>query len=254
MKTKLLFLFTFSSILSFAQTNLVSNGNLESWTDSTTLENWTIENNVSQNTTDTAEGTSSAFLSLSDNTLKPKILSQVPLESGIEYTITYKYKYVSANFGGSHPVTLRIVRESSATTSSFNTFASSNNWVTKTYTFTPDQTGDYDLSISIATFDSQPFDVLVDDVQVYDPLNLSVTDLDTQDNFKIYPTITEGKVFFDGLNQESDFEFSVFDTAGKKQNIKVENKSIDFSDLAAGMYFVNLKSETQTVTKRVIKK
>ena len=57
---KLLFIITFYSVASFSQTNLATNGDLESWTNSTTLDNWTIENTVTQNTSDVAEGASSA--------------------------------------------------------------------------------------------------------------------------------------------------------------------------------------------------
>ncbi|OBQ55958.1 hypothetical protein VQ01_06115 [Tamlana sp. s12] len=251
MKTKLLFLFTFYSILSFSQTNLATNGNLESWTNSTTLDNWTIENNVSQNTTDVAEGTSSAFFSISDNTLKPLILAKVPLTNGIEYTISYKFKYVSANYNGTHPITLKIIRAGSATTRTSNSFASNNNWIDKSIKFTPDQTGEYDLSFSIATYDGQPFDVLIDDIQVFDPLSLSVNEVDSKENFNIYPTITDGKIY---LEQIDNFKLSVYDINGRKQNVIFENNSIDLSGLANGVYFVNLKNNTKNITKKVIKR
>jgi len=251
MKTKLLFLFTFYSIVSFSQTNLITNGNLESWTNSTTLDNWTIENNVSQNTTDVAEGNSSALFSISDNTLKPIILTTVPLTNGVEYTISYKFKYVSANFNGMHPITLKIIRAGSATTTTNNSFASNNDWVDKSITFTPDQTGDYDLNLSIATFDGQPFEVLMDDIKVFDPLSLNVNEADNKENFNIYPTITEGNIYFD---QVDNFKFSVYDTNGRKQNVIFGNNSIDLSGLTTGMYFVNVKTNTKNITKKVIKK
>jgi len=254
MKTKLLFLFTFYSIASFSQTNLVTNGNLESWTNSTTLDNWTIENNVSQNTTDTAEGNSSATFIISDNTPKPLILAKVPLTNGIEYTITYKFKYVSSNFGGTHPITMKIIRAGSATTTTNNSFASNNNWVDKSINFTPDQTGDYDLSFSIATFDNNGFEVLIDDIKVFDPSNLSVNDIESKESFKIYPTITDGSLYLEQLEQVNNFKLSVYDINGRKQNVIFENNSIDLSGLANGMYFINLKTNTKNITKKVIKR
>ncbi|MBP1637967.1 MAG: Protein of unknown function precursor containing a C-terminal secretion signal [Bacteroidetes bacterium] len=254
MKSNLLFLFTFYSIMSFSQTNLATNGNLESWINPTTLNNWTIENNVSQNTTDVAEGTSSALFSISNNTLKPLILAKVPLTNGRNYTVSFKFKYVNANFNGMHPMCLQIIRQGSATTTTHCYFASNNNWVNKSISFTPDQTGDYDLSFSTATYDGEPFNVLIDDIKVFDPLSSSVNEIDGKESFNIYPTITEGNIYFDPLGQYDNFKLSVYDTYGRKQNVIFENNSIDLSELAAGMYFVNLKMNSKSITKRVIKK
>jgi len=254
MKTKLLYLLTFYSILSFSQTNLATNGNLESWTNQTTLDNWTIENNVSQNTTDTAEGTSSASFVISDNTLKPLILSKVPLTNGVEYTISYKFKYVSSNFNGAHPITLKIIRAGSATTTTNNSFASNNNWINKSINFTPDQTGDYDLSFSTATFDGDGFEVLIDDIKVFDPSTLSVNDIKNKESFNIYPTITNGNIYFDQVDQVDNFKLSVYDISGRKQNVTIENNSIDLSGLATGIYLINMKTNTKSITKKVVKK
>lgn len=254
MKTKLLFLFALYSFASLSQTNLATNGNLESWTNSTTLDNWTIENNVSQNTTDVAEGTSSALFSISNNTLKPLILAKVPLTNGIQYTITYKFKYVSTNYNGMHPITLKIIKDGSATTTTNNSFASNNNWIDKSINFTPDQTGDYDLSFSIATFDGQAFDVLIDDIKVFDPSNLSANDINYQENLDIYPTITNDKVYFEKLEQFENFNIYVFDINGRKQNVIFQNNSIDLSRLETGMYFVTLETNNNRITKKVIKK
>ena len=251
---KLLFIITFYSVASFSQTNLATNGDLESWTSSTTLDNWTIENTVTQNTSDVAEGASSASFSISDNTLKPLILAKVPLINGTVYTISYKFKYVSANFNGTHPITLKIIRAGSATTTTNNSFASNNNWVDKSISFTPDQTGDYDLSFSIGTFDGQSFEVLIDDIKVFDSSNMSVNDINNKGGINMYPTITDGKIYFDKLEQVDNFKVLVFDINGRKQNVIFQNNSINLSELATGMYFVNLKNNTKNITKRVLKK
>ena len=167
MKTKLLLVCVLCTFNLFAQTNLVSNGGFETWTNSTTLSNWSTENNVSQNTQYYSEGTKSAKLTIANSSTKPKILAQVPMLAGTTYTVKYKYKYLSSNYGGTHPISLNIEKAGSASYLSSNSFASNNDWTQKETTFTPDQNISYDLSISVTTFDNEGFDVLIDDVQVY---------------------------------------------------------------------------------------
>jgi len=167
MKTKLLVLLFLASLTTYAQTNLVPNGGFENWTNSTTLSNWTIENNVTQNTTTYSEGSKSVQLAIANSTTKPKITALVPMIAGTTYTVKFKYKYVSANYSGDHPISLNISQNGSATTLSSSTFATNNNWTVKETTFTPDQNLSYDLSISLYSFDAAAFNVLIDDVQVY---------------------------------------------------------------------------------------
>lgn len=165
MKTKLLLLLLLANFSIYAQTNLVQNGGFENWTGST-LQNWTVSNSVTQST-DFAEGQSSA--KLTNTGLAPKITVLVPLKAGITYTIKYQYKYLSNNYGGDHPISLKISQDGSATSISSSAFASNNNWTQKETTFTPDSDLSYELSISTFNFDSATFEVLIDDVSVVDP-------------------------------------------------------------------------------------
>lgn len=121
MKKKLLILATLYSFGIFSQTNLINDGGLENWTNSTNLEFWTIENNVSQNTIDFAEGISSASLSISSNTLIPRIINTAILENGKDYTVSFKLKYLSENFSEQHPIALTLTN--STTNTSQSTFA-----------------------------------------------------------------------------------------------------------------------------------
>lgn len=251
MKTKLLSLFTFCSLSLFAQTNLVTNGNLESWTDNTP-DNWEVQDNVTQNSTDAAEGNSSAHLILDNEDSEPQILAKVPLQQGVKYIIEYKIKYLTNNFNGAHPITSRIIRQGSATTVSNNSFSFDNEWVSKSFEFTPDQTGDYDLSFSIATFDSQVFEALVDDIKVNSEESLSIDDT-VNTNFTLYPTSTSSKVYFKTNEVSADYSISIFDITGKKHNVKVEKDFIDVSKLNTGVYLLNYKSNTTTLTKKFIK-
>jgi Leucine-rich repeat (LRR) protein len=168
MKMKLLFLLLILfSITSFSQINLVANGGFEDWTNNQNLANWTIENNVNQNVIGSAQEINSAELTITSSTNAPKITTQVPMVAGVVYTVKYKFKYLSANYSGQHPISLKIIKDGSATTTTNSSFASNNDWVQKITTFIPDLTTSYDLSISTFTFDGATFEVLIDDVQVY---------------------------------------------------------------------------------------
>ncbi|MDX6190621.1 T9SS type A sorting domain-containing protein [Flavobacterium sp. Fl-318] len=167
MKTKLLLFLVLAHFSIYAQINLVSNGEFENWTNNKTLPGWTIENNVSQNTSDFWRGANSIKLSFLNNTLIPKITTQVPMSAGITYTIKFKYKYLSSNYNNAHPIVLNISKNGSSTTLSNTTFATDNNWGTNEITFTPDQNLSYDLSISLLTNDAIGFNVAIDNLQVY---------------------------------------------------------------------------------------
>lgn len=167
MKTKLLLLLLLANFSLYAQTNLVSNGGFENWI-SGSPQNWTIANSVSSST-DKSEGQYSAKLSLTDKTLAPKVTTQIQLKADITYTIRFKYKYVSSNYSGLHPIAIKIFQNGSGTTISKSFFASNNNWTPNEITFTPDQDLSYDLSISVFSFDDETFDVLIDDVSIIDP-------------------------------------------------------------------------------------
>lgn len=256
MKTKLLYLLTFYSILSYSQINLVTDGGLENWTSTTSLADWTIENDVSQNTTDFTEGSSSASLKIvGDSYVNPKIKTQVPLESGITYTVRYKYKYVTASFEGSHSVCVKLDKAGSATSTTSCAIPHDNLWGTSEITFTPDQTGDYNLSISTSNFfGSNSFEVLVDDVKVFDPLSTSVNNADIKDSFIIYPTITDGQIYFDIIEQQGSYKIIIFDINGRKYMPKIESNSIDLSFLKSGIYFINYSTDGKNITKRIIKR
>ncbi len=235
MKKNYIFAFLlFVSLFVEAQTNLVPNGGVENWTDATTLDDWTTENNVSQNTTDVVEGSSSATLTIGADDIRPKILAKVPMEMNVEYNVSYRFKYVDSNFGGTHPVSLRIIRSGSATTISSNRFASNNNWIEVSTTFTPDQTGDYDLSISTATFDSEGFTVLIDDVKVFDPNDNSNDIVDIPDaNFK-NALLNHSPI----LDTSGDGEIQVFEAEAFTGFLNVFHKNI--SDLTGIEAFVNI--------------
>ncbi|MNQ11180.1 Internalin-J precursor [compost metagenome] len=164
MKTKLLLLLLLASFSNYAQTNLVKNGGLEAWGGTFAPTNWTVTNSVYQNY-EFAHKSYNAKLAYT--TLSPKLSTLVPMKPGVTYTVKFKYKYVSANYSGQHPISLQISQNGSASTISTSAFATNNLWTEKVTEFTADSDLSYNLSISTFSFDGQPFEVLIDAVQVY---------------------------------------------------------------------------------------
>ncbi|OOG73448.1 carbohydrate binding domain-containing protein, partial [Flavobacterium sp. A45] len=232
MKTKLLVLLFLASLTTYAQTNLVPNGGFETWTNSTTLSNWTTANNVIQNTSSYTEGSKSVQLSITSTALSPKITAQVPMTAGTTYTVKFKYKYVNSNYSGQHPISLNISQNGSATTLSSSTFATDNNWTIKETTFTPDQNMSYDLDISLYTFDSEAFDVLIDDVQVY---------IQGTEQYTLIPDVNfENKLIALGIDSGVADGKVMTNSVNKLTSLNVSNSSI--ADLTGIEDFVALKT------------
>ena len=111
-----------------------------------------------------------------NGSLSPKILTNIQLTNGVTYTIKFKYKYLDSNYGGLHPIALKIIKDGEPTFLQSNSFASDNDWTEITRTFTPSATTTFEFSIYLGSFDSAIFNVLIDDVKVYDPTNLGVNE------------------------------------------------------------------------------
>jgi Leucine-rich repeat (LRR) protein len=168
MKTKLLLLLLLANFSIYAQTNLVSNGGFESWTNNTTPTNWTVENNVKQNTQNYFRGFNSVQLSTFSTPL-PKITSQVPMKAGITYTIKFKYKFISPSFESSRfpRVSLNITNNGSTKEYSNSKEIADTEWRTFEGSFTPDQDLSYDFSISLSGYQNYEFIAAIDEVMVY---------------------------------------------------------------------------------------
>lgn len=239
-KITLILVLLFISNFVVAQKNLAGNGNFEDWTNSTTPLYWNTNSNVSQNTTDAIEGNSCASLLIdnSDVDARPSVFKKIPLIANKEYTITYKFKYVDSNFGGTHPISLKVERQGSATIINSNRFTSNNNWNTYSTTFTPDQTGEYDLRIGIASFDNEGFNVLIDDVLVFDVTDLTIITIPDV-NFKNALLNHTPVIDTNGDGEIQKFEAEALDGYNSR-NINVNDKNI--SDLTGIEAFVNIRA------------
>ncbi|UUF15742.1 MULTISPECIES: T9SS type A sorting domain-containing protein [Flavobacterium] len=227
MKTKLLLLLFLAHFSIYAQTNLVLNGDFENWTEGT-LDNWAVANTVTSSS-DAAAGQYSAKLSFT--TASAKIITQVPMKTGITYIVKFKYKYLSSNYGGDHPISLKISKDGSATSISSSAFASNNSWTEKETTFTPDMNLSYDLSISMFSFDSAVFDILIDDVQVY-------TDNVSEEYTQIPDTAFENKLIALGIDTDGTNGKVLTTSIASVTDLSMQFSSI--SDLTGIQDFVNL--------------
>lgn len=227
MKTKLLLLLLLANFSIYAQTNLVPNGGFENWTGGTP-DNWNVSNTVTLSS-DAASGQYSAKLSFT--TVSAKIIAQVPMKAGITYTVKYKYKYLSSNYSGLHPISLQISKDGSATSTSSSAFASNNSWTPKETTFTPDMDLSYDLSISMFSFDSETFDILIDDVQVY-------TDAVSEEYTQIPDLAFENKLIALGIDSGAPDGQVLTSKVAAVTQLDLENSNI--SDLTGIQAFVSL--------------
>ncbi|WP_281323037.1 T9SS type A sorting domain-containing protein [Flavobacterium aestivum] len=259
MKTRLLIVFAFCTFNLFSQNNLAPNGGFETWTNSATLSNWIIENNVTQNTTYFTEGSKSAQLSIANSTTKPKITAQVPMIAGKTYTVKFKYKYIGSNYGGDHPISLNISQNGSATTLSSSTFATNNNWTVKETTFTPDQNLSYDFSISLFTFDDAAFSVLIDDVQVYTEQYTLIPDVNFESKLialGIDSGATDGKVLTNNINKLTSlnvFSSSIADLTGIQdfvalQSLDCQKNNLTTLDLSKNEKLTDINCSTNKLT------
>ena len=242
-------LMIFQSALVFSQTNLVTNGGFESWTNSTKPQNWSTTNTVLQNTSDFSEGANSCKLSNSA-TSSPEISTSVLLTSGTKYTVKFKYKYLDSNYSGSNPISMHLIKSGVSSYMSSSNFASNNNWNVISSSFTPSATTSFDFSISIYSFENQIFNVLIDNVQIYDASATSVEDV-RLNNEVTFKNPVQNELVINSQAEISTIElFSLDGELIKKSNTNY----IDTSNLPNGIYLVNVKfMNGYNLSKKVVK-
>lgn len=81
------------------------------------------------------------------------------------------------------------------------------------------------------------------------------TENDVLENFKMYPNPIEGNTLY--FNTDKDLQITIFNVLGKKvksKNLRQSNNSIDVSELSKGIYLVKINSNSEFITKKLIKK
>jgi hypothetical protein len=76
-----------------------------------------------------------------------------------------------------------------------------------------------------------------------------------QTDIKFYPNPASDKIYVD-RNTENEIEVSISDLLGQEvaslTTSKEKKTEIDISDLKEGIYFLRIRSGTQSITKRMI--
>jgi len=94
--------------------------------------------------------------------------------------------------------------------------------------------------------------MLIDYVKVYQQGELAVGEnSDTEDNVSVYPNPSSDIIYIETKTTPSSLQ--LLDMSGKKVNTqRINSKSLDVSDLTAGMYFLVITSNNLQIVKQVI--
>jgi Leucine-rich repeat (LRR) protein len=168
MKKKLLILLFLASLSTYAQTNLVPNGNFETWTSSSQPDNWfRYFSGFTSQSTSAQNGTSSTNMMIADGTFNYINSEFFPVVANKTYRITLYHKLVSGSFSAidlslyHKPGTFKeeIIKKTDVT-------FSNTEWHKIEYDYTP--TVSENIEVDIWTTGTLNSEILVDNVSVID--------------------------------------------------------------------------------------
>lgn len=113
------------------------------------------------------------------------------------------------------------------------------------------ENGTYNYEITATNFSTVNETVTVDNEDVTIDVNLTDIHELNKRSYSIYPNPTEGVININGLNK---FEVNIFNTLGQNVSSGVYNgnTSINLNELSDGVYYLNIKSNEQTATERIV--
>ncbi|CAL2065121.1 T9SS type A sorting domain-containing protein [Tenacibaculum sp. 190524A05c] len=234
-----------------AQTNLVPNGNLENWADSTTLNDWTTLNDVSQKTTDSYEGNSCASLKISDTntSLEPEMKVVISMTAGNTYDIFYKINYINPNdYSNIHFSNLKVNKLENGASSNklnFSLGLSGNSWKNTGFRFNAEESGDYEIIISTYSNNDKGFELLVDQIRVYNAAEV-ISFPDT--NFK--NALLNHSPIIDN-NRDGEIQYYEANTFDHELNISFKNIT-DLSGIEEFKDLTKLNCNSNNITNLII--
>jgi len=234
MKSKLLILLFLASLSTYAQTNLVPNGNFETWTSSSQPDNWfRYFSGFASQSTSGQNSLSSTNMMIADGTFNYINSQYFPVVANKTYRITLYHKLVSGSFSAidlslyHKPGTFKeeIIKKTD------DTFSNSE-WRKVEFDYTP--TVSENIEVDIWTTGTLNSEILVDNVSVIDVATIEAQYTLIPDvNFEkaliflgIDSGVTDGKVLTSSINTLT--------------SLNVSNSSI--SDLTGIQDFVALQS------------
>jgi len=259
MKTTLLLSCLLLSYSIQAQTNLVSNGNVEQFTfPDSTPDDWSSSSDFgdfSQNTTDFIEGSSSVQFDDIGGGLMMFTIVDIPLENGKTYDVKYSYKYLGSDFDANDNIEFKIISGPTVSNPFIDTInIQDNNWNTVQIQFSPTITNsDYAVEIEIQNsgFES-PYQVLFDDIQIVESPPLSNLGFTLQDDITL---INKGDNLIQ-LKKSSNTiitNISLFSILGIEEELAPSNNQVfNLNSLSSGIYIFRISTEKGTITKKVL--
>lgn len=263
-----LLLIALGSITVNAQTNLVSNGDLESWDDETTPTGYSeapYTAGVTQESVEVYEGTFSAKHQTPE-TGSVKLQNQV--ETGIipghSYTISFWYK--------DNDVNARSRMWSYWLTEDYSTISegNDNDGILRPSTYTEDNSEWVQTSVTVTApaeaakfrFELRSYSTADGSgVIYYDGLTMIDNDATASTNtnnisgLKLYPNPVTGNVLNITSDNNSDKLVTVYDVLGKQViNTLVKNGTVNVSNLTSGVYIVKITEEGKTATRKLVVK
>jgi len=266
---KKLYTFLFVAAAAFtanAQTNLVTNGGFEAWTDGA-LEGFTVTpsangGTVTQETgaANVHGGTSSAKFTAPAGTGNVKAaVTDIPVTPGHTYTFSYWMKDESNNAKGRHWASWR-----AGTTQLDNNldilqpveyFANTTGWMQVTHTLTAPATATafrLDFRVYQETDGANSGIIYYDDVMFYDNATAGVAKNNIA-GLSIFPNPVTGGVINISSDANATKTVVVYDMVGKQVvNTVTENGTVNVSNLSAGIYVLNITEEGKTATRKLV--
>ncbi len=255
--------FLIAALSANAQTNLVPNGNFETWTDGAP-EGYIVYNDnggsLTQETTDIHGGTSAAlFTAPPENGNVKAIVADIPVTAGNTYVFSYWVKDEGDNAKGRHWASWRSGSDQLDDNLDVlhpDFLPNTSGWEQVTYTMVAPATADafrIDFRVYKGT-DAGSGLIYYDDVMFYDQATAGIKE-NKISGLKMYPNPLSGNI----LNITSDANaaktVAVYDVLGKQViNTITANGTVNVSGLTSGVYIVKITEEGKTATKKLVVK
>lgn len=246
-----------------AQTNLVTNGNFETWTDASTPANFSpapFTASISQESVVVYEGTYSAkhqAPATGSVKLQTEVSGIVP---GHSYTISYRYmdndpnarermwsywltsEFTTINEGNDNDALLRP-----------STYSEDNsNWLEYSITVTAPATA------AVLRFETRSYaQVTGSGVIYYDSFSVvDNDDLSTKDNkiqgLKVYPNPVVDGTLYINTTANATKAVAIYDVLGKQVIKTTTDNTVNVSNLKGGVYIVKITEEGKTATRKLV--
>lgn len=87
----------------------------------------------------------------------------------------------------------------------------------------------------------------------YDSASTTSTEIQTDNSFYIYPNPSNGIINIKFQNMVNKFEVAIYNQLGQKLLAVKNQKQIDINHFANGIYFTTVRTNQQTITRKIVK-